>query len=120
MKFIGNYKELIDEEAVKLPALPEQRNILESQILTFEPGKVEYTHTDQFLVSYLNPVKYFMFLTNWDIGHIFTYGDRMLSGYKAGDLYQITDAPETIYSWANIGYTTSRVLEIKTHNGDTL
>ena len=44
MKFIGNYKELIDEEAVKLPALPEQRNILESQILTFEP---EEQHLDK-------------------------------------------------------------------------
>ena len=61
-----------------------------------------------------------MFLTDWDIGHIFSYGDKMLSDYKAGDMYELDRDPEIIYSCANIGYTPSSILEIKLCDGEQL
>lgn len=123
MKYVGNYKELVplDADSFKLELLGvPPREIAYCDILEFEPGKIIYTHTDQFLCNAINPVKYIMFLTDWDIGHIFTYNDEMLSDYKIGDLYQYSDDNTVIYSWANIGYTTSKVLEITLSDGEIL
>lgn len=113
MKYIGNYKEFNLN-------LVEKRKVSTQNTLVFEPGKVEYVHKDQFLSNANNPLKYIMFLTDWEIGHIFTYGDQMLSDYKAGDLYQVDEDSETIFCWANIGYTPSSVLEILLHDGESL
>lgn len=123
MKYIGNYKELVPLDVssfdIKLLNLP-VRELSYHDVLEFEPGKIIYTHTDEFLCHSVDPLKYIMFLTDWDIGHIFTYNDEMLTDYKVGDLYQFSNDTAIIYSWANIGYTTSKVLEIRLTNGEIL
>ena len=122
MKYIGNYKELvlnIDEIDLKLLNLPQQRHTSECNVLEFEPGKIEYAHLDDFLSTANNPVKYIMFLNNWEIGHILTYNGEMLADYKVGDLYQLTDST-IIYCCANIGYTSSTILEIKLSDKEQL
>ena len=122
MKYIGNYKELVpgsNEFDLKLLNLPEQRQTSVYSILEFEPGKIEYAHIDNFLSTANNPVKYIMFLTDWEIGHILTYNGDMLADYKIGDLYQLVDGDMT-YCYANIGYTTSSMLEIKLCNEEQL
>lgn len=111
MKYIGNYKEFNLD-------LVEKRKTNTQNTLVFEPGKIEYAHTDQFLSNNNNPLKYIMFLTDWEIGHIFSHGDNMLSDYKSGDLYQVDDNADTVFCIANIGYTTSSMLEILLHDGE--
>ncbi len=123
MKYIGNYKDLIpkdDVNDIELPPLPETRQSSSWVISTFEPGRYELTHKDSFISNSPNPVKYIMFLTDWEIGHIFTYNSSMRADYKAGDLYELDKDPEVIYSCANIGYTTSSMLEIRLCDGDQL
>jgi hypothetical protein len=122
MKYIGNYKELVsnfDNIDLKLLNLPEQRQTSMCNILEFEPGKIEYAHVDNFLSTANNPVKYLMFLNDWEIGHILTYNGDMLADYKVGDLYQLTDSTLT-YCYANIGYTSSTILEIKLYDKEQL
>lgn len=115
MKYIGNFKDFVKDDIDAIPPLPVKRQYTDWSVHIFEPGKVEYVHTDQFLTYNKNPVKYYMFLTDWEIGHIFTYGEQMLADYKAGDLFEVDDSSETIFSIANIGYSESRMLEIKLH-----
>jgi hypothetical protein len=122
MKYIGNYKDLLsngDEFDLKLLTLPEKRQISTCEILKFEPGKIEYAHHDNFLSTAKNSLKYIMFLTDWQIGHILTCNGDMLSDYIVGDLYQL-DKGDATYCCANIGYTTSSMLEIKLYDKEQL
>ena len=56
-----------------------------------------------------------MFLQDWEPGHIFAYDDKMLSNYKAGDLYEWSD-PECVHGPTNIGYTPRLTLQITLHD----
>jgi hypothetical protein len=121
MKLVGNYKELvssIDDFDLSMLTLPETRQFQSCNILEFEPGKIDYTHLDVFLSATVNPIKYVMFLTDWELGHIFMYDENMLSDYSKGDLYQLENDPSITYCCANIGYSTSNILEIKLCDGD--
>ena len=124
MKYIGNYKELIPENCEKFDIstlhLPEKRLVSFLNTLKLEPGYIDYTHTDKFLCDFIEPVKYLMFLNDWTIGHILTYNDKMISNYKAGDLYQIDNDQSIAYCLANIGYNTLNILEINLHNGSQI
>jgi hypothetical protein len=72
-------------------------------------------HIDPHLTEVTGFVRYTMFLQDWEPGHIFAYDDKMLSNYKAGDLYEWSD-PECIHGPANIGYNTRLTLQITLHN----
>lgn len=121
MKLVGNYKELvssIDDFDLSILPLSETRQFQSCNILEFEPGKIDYTHLDVFLSATVNPIKYVMFLTDWELGHIFMYNENMLSDYSKGDLYQLENDPSITYCCANIGYSTSNILEIELCDGD--
>jgi hypothetical protein len=123
MKLVGNYKELVScigDFDLSMLTLPETRQTQSCNILEFEPGKIDYTHTDIFLSNAVNPIKYVMFLTDWELGHIFMYNNNMLSDYFKGDLYQLDSDPTVTYCCANIGYVTSNILEIKLSDGDNV
>jgi hypothetical protein len=63
------------------------------------------------LVEVKNPVRYTMFLKDFEPGHIFVYDDRVAANYKAGDMFEWSD-PMTLHGPANIGYNTRYTLQI--------
>lgn len=145
MKYIGNYHSyipagLIDnlkdsegceitdyqkfncdnlEIEINIPELPEQRKLITWNLFKFNPGQLEYVYTDDFLSNSQDSLKYIMFLNDWEIGHIFTCGEEMLTNYKTGDVYQLNDRSAK-YSWANIGYSNLHFLEIKMTDNDEI
>jgi hypothetical protein len=78
------------------------------------PGQMQTMHFDPHLLSCVNPTRYTLFLQDWQPGHIFTYADRILVDYKAGDLYKWSD-PMCYHGVVNIGYSTRYTLQITTH-----
>jgi hypothetical protein len=57
---------------------------------------------------------YWIPLTDWEPGHLFVYGDKTVSHYKAGDVFYQEDA------WAphcsvNIGHSIRIILQIRTY-----
>lgn len=90
--------------------LPEVRKHITYSIIKLNPGQLQFLHNESFDKT-KNPVRYTMFLTDWSIGHIFEYGDEMLSEFKKGDIFQWTD-PEIEYCLVNIGYDPAYFLQI--------
>jgi hypothetical protein len=78
------------------------------------PGQMQTMHFDPHLLNCVNPIRYTMFLQDWQPGHIFTYDDKMISNYKAGDLYRWDD-PMCYHGVVNIGYETRYTFQITTH-----
>jgi len=82
-------------------------------IIKLLPGQMQTMHFDPHLLKCINPIRYTMFLQDWQPGHIFTWDDKMLANYKAGDLYRWTD-PMCYHGVVNIGYETRYTLQITT------
>jgi len=82
-------------------------------VIKLLPGQMQSMHIDPHLISVKNPQRYTMFLQDWQPGHIFTWDDKMLSNYCAGDLYRWTD-PMCYHGVVNIGYRTRYTLQITT------
>jgi hypothetical protein len=97
------------------PELPETRKHAPWWFVKLYPGEFQAMHIDPHLTEVSNFVRYTMFLQDWEPGHIFAYDDKMLSNYKAGDLYEWSD-PECIHGPANIGYNTRLTLQITLHD----
>ncbi len=68
-------------------------------------------HIDPQLTEVSNPVRYTMFLQDWEPGHIFVYDDKIAVNYKAGDMFEWSD-PMIVHGPANIGYNTRYTLQI--------
>jgi hypothetical protein len=75
------------------------------------PGEFQAMHIDPQLTEVNNPVRYTMFLQDWEPGHIFVWDDQYIANYKAGDMYEWSD-PMTVHGPANIGYNTRYTLQI--------
>lgn len=82
-------------------------------IIKLHPGQMQAMHFDPHLLGCSNPKRYTMFLEDWQPGHIFTWDDKMLSNYKAGDMYRWND-PMCYHGVVNIGYNTRYTLQITT------
>lgn len=93
------------------PDLPETRNKRTWWFVKLYPGEFQAMHIDPHLTEMKNFVRYTMFLQDWEPGHIFVYDDKILTNYKAGDLYEWSD-PMTVHGPANIGFNTRLTLQI--------
>jgi len=100
---------------IVLPDLPEKRNRCFWWFVKLLPGQMQAMHIDPHLVEVDNPVRYTMFLQDFEPGHIFVYDDKMLSNYKAGDVYEWSD-PMIVHGVVNIGYNTRYTLQITAHD----
>jgi hypothetical protein len=94
-----------------LPAVPEKRSNINWWFVMLYPGEFQAMHIDPQLTEVKNPVRYTMFLQDWEPGHIFVYDDKIAANYKAGDLFEWSD-PMTVHGPANIGYRTRYTLQI--------
>jgi hypothetical protein len=67
------------------------------------PGQFMPMHTDPHVYD-RDCKRYWMPLQDYAPGHIFVYKDEMITGYKAGDLFQFENSND-IHGAANIGHT---------------
>jgi len=79
------------------------------------PGEFQPMHVDPHLTELTNFKRFTMFLQDWEPGHIFTYDDKIITNYKAGDMYEWND-PMTLHGPVNIGYNTRYTLQITQHD----
>jgi hypothetical protein len=105
----------MQEFKVTLPELPETRKHIQWWFVKLYPGEMQAMHVDPHLLSVSNPVRYTMFLEDFVPGHIFVYDDKIMSNYKAGDMYEWSD-PMIVHGVSNISYTTRYTLQITLHD----
>jgi hypothetical protein len=100
---------------ITLPDLPEKRKRTFWWFVKLNPGELQSMHIDPHLVEVKNPVRYTMYLQDYQPGHIFVWDDHMNVNYKAGDLYEWSD-PMIVHGCVNIGYETRLTLQITMHD----
>jgi hypothetical protein len=100
---------------IVLPDFPEKRNQCQWWFIKLLPGQMQPMHIDPHLVEVTNPVRYTMFLEDFQPGHIFVYDDKMFSNYKAGDVYEWSD-PMIVHGVVNIGFNTRYTLQVTYHD----
>lgn len=100
---------------VVLPAFPKQRKLCFWWFVKLLPGQMQAMHIDPHLVEVKDPVRYTMFLEDFQPGHIFVYDDKMISNYKAGDVFEWSD-PMIVHGVVNIGYNTRYTLQVTMHD----
>ena len=74
------------------------------------PGQFMPMHTDPHTHD-LFCKRYWIPLQDYQPGHIFIYGDNMITGYKKGDVYEYFNSQD-MHGAANIGHTPRLVLQI--------
>lgn len=96
---------------LELPELPAKRNNLNWWFVILYPGEFQPIHIDPALTKVKDPIRYTIFLQDWEPGHIFVYDDKILTNYKAGDMYEWND-PMIVHAPANVSYNTRYTLQI--------
>ena len=113
-QFNANSKDM-ENFPIVLPELPKQRNQCHWWFIKLLPGQFQAMHLDPHLLEVENPVRYSMFLQDYIPGHIFVYDDKVLTGYKKGDVFEWSD-PLIVHGPVNIGYETRYTLQITLHD----
>ena len=101
----------------ELPKLTKTRKYNYWWFVILRPGEFQAMHIDPKLTEVRDPLRYTIFLQDWEPGHIFVYDDKILTNYKAGDMYEWND-PMTIHGPANIGFNTRYTFQVTLHDGD--
>jgi hypothetical protein len=116
-QWFGQSEEIASKNII-LPELPKTRKHVFWWIVRLKPGQCQPTHIDPHLVEATNPVRYTMYLQDWQPGHIFVYGDnKMVVNYKAGDLYEWNDEHiYTVHGTANISYENRYTVQIAAYD----
>jgi hypothetical protein len=109
-QFNSTTKDMISFE---LPTIPNDNRCMLWWVVKLYPGQMQAMHFDPHLLNETNPGRYTMFLEDWKPGHIFTWGDKILTNYQAGDLYRWID-PMCYHGVVNIGYEPRYTLQITT------
>lgn len=79
------------------------------------PGNFMPIHKDPHTMYQPNSKRYWMPLTDWEPGHIFLYENKVITDYKAGDVWMYEEA-SAVHGAANIGYTPRLVLQVSTYD----
>lgn len=80
-------------------------------IIKMMPGDFMPMHIDPHTHYEKNSSRFWMPLIDWEMGHIFVYEDQVIANYKAGDLWEYTDA-QALHGAANIGLVPRVILQI--------
>ena len=79
------------------------------------PGNFMPIHVDPHTQIEKNSQRYWVPLQDWESGHIFMYEDQVITNYKAGDVWQYSEAG-ALHGAANIGHTPRLVLQISEYD----
>jgi hypothetical protein len=93
----------------------EQFNESHWWIVKYNPGDMQPMHIDPHVRSMSNCFRYTMLLTDFVDGHIFTWGDKMLNNYQAGDLF-LWDDYRCLHGAVNISYVPRISLQLSYYN----
>ena len=74
------------------------------------PGQYMPMHSDPF-THYSECKRYWVPLLDYEPGHLFVYGDTVITNYRAGDVYVYENSTD-IHGAANIGHTPRIVLQV--------
>lgn len=74
------------------------------------PGSVFPMHQDTYSNTEASQ-RFWIACQDYEPGHIFTYGDKILTGYKAGDMFEFED-PLEWHGAANCGLSTKISLQV--------
>lgn len=99
----------------KLPVIPADNRPSLWWLVKLYPGELQHMHYDPYLTETRNPAHYSVFLQDWKPGHVFTYDDKILTNYKAGDMYRWS-TPYYYHGVVNLGYETRYTLQITTYD----
>lgn len=80
-------------------------------VIKMHPGQFMPVHTDPHVHDEKKVYRWWMPLTDFELGHVFVLKDDMLKNYKKGDLF-LFDDPYIEHAAANIGLTSRAVLQI--------
>ena len=78
------------------------------------PGNFMPMHVDPHSVYEKTTERYWMPWQDWEPGHIFMYENKVITDYKAGDLWTYVDAT-ALHGASNIGHVPRIVLQISTY-----
>lgn len=98
-----------------LPELPDKRIHCHWWFVKLLPGQFQAMHVDPHLLEVKNPIRYTLFLQDFQPGHIFVWDDKILTNYKKGDMYEWSD-PMIVHGPANISFETRYTLQITLHD----
>lgn len=113
-QFNAKSNDMVDIEVV-LPQFPEIRKYSAWWFVKLLPGEMQAIHIDPHLVEVQDPVRYSLFLQDWQPGHIFAYDNTVLTGYKSGDVYEWSD-PMCKHGVVNVSNETRYTLQVTYHN----
>lgn len=120
IKWISYTSEMIDVP-VSLPG--EFGNVIEIWYTKLNPGNMFPLHRDVFSYTDNNLVRFTMLLLDQQPGHVFCYNNKILTDYRAGDVF-VFDNPYMWHGAVNIGLTPRITMqisaEIEDFNFDTL
>jgi hypothetical protein len=113
-QFNKNSKDM-ENFPITLPEFPVTGKNGHWWFIKLNPGEMQAMHIDPHLLDVSNPIRYSMFLEDFKIGHIFVYDDKILTGYKAGDVYEWSD-PMCVHGCINIGFDTRYTMQVTYHD----
>jgi hypothetical protein len=100
---------------ITLPSFPETRSNCHFWFVKLNPGELQAMHIDPHLVEVRNPVRYSMFLEDYQLGHIFVYDDKIVTDYKAGDVFEWSD-PMIVHGVVNTSRNVRYTLQVTMHD----
>jgi len=112
-KVISPFIQELDDLLKSIPTTP----FSESHwwFVKYNPGDMQPMHIDPHVRSVNNCLRYTMMLTDFVDGHIFTYEDKMLNDYVAGDLF-LWDNYQCLHGAVNISYVPRISLQLSYYN----
>lgn len=107
-----SYYDLLNKDLNIDVCLPSEvfGDILEIWFSRLDPGELLPLHQDGYDFD-PNFSRYSMFLQDYIPGHVFVYGDEIITGYKSGDVYQF-DNPFIWYAACNMGLQSRFTMQI--------
>ena len=93
--------------------LPEDQfgEIVEIWFTRLDPGDMFPLHQDEYLYDQTNLIRYTMLLQDQMPGHVFCYNNKILQGYKMGDVFEF-DNPKIWHAAVNVGLTPRLTMQI--------
>lgn len=83
-------------------------------IIKLKPGQMQPMHFDPHVLNVKNCKRWTMPLLDYEPGHIFVWGNKLLTDYKAGDLF-LWDDPMCYHGVCNISMHTRLTLQISSY-----
>lgn len=103
------------ENLIEDMPIPLQRKYCTWWFIKLYPGQMQAMHFDPHVLEEKNVLRYTMFLTEYEPGHIFLYEKGIITDYEPGDLF-LWDDPMSYHGVTNIGYTPRLTLQITMHD----